>query len=176
MEEFLRWVPLLLVLGIALAILVYNNRNRPAPGVAKAELVGIAGWLLFPAIMVVLTPLAAAANGIAHIPYFKSADGIEIALLVGSIAINAGFAIASFILATRFFQYKRETPNLYVVLTVAALVYFLIDYLLVTAVFGPLPANSEANQGAPFIGVPGFSVLWAIYMKMSVRVQNTFTR
>lgn len=137
---------------------------------------GISGWLLFPAILVVITPFAAIANAIAHAPYFESADGTEIAVLVVSIAINVGFAVAGFMLATRFFQYKRETPNFYVVLTVAALVYFLIDYLVVTSVFGTPAANNEAPPGAPVVGVPGFSLLWAIYMKMSVRVRNTFTR
>lgn len=174
MEEFLRWVPFIFVVTIAAAIFFTYRRRPSQPAPAGKGPSGIAGWLLFPAVLVVLLPFVAFANAVSYGSLLRTTPSIP--LTAAEILANAVFAVASGYLALRFFQLRKFVPRFFAVVTFAGVAYTLIDYVVGSSVYGTPLAASDPNASGAFVGVPTMSILWAVYMLVSVRVRNTFVR
>ena len=94
MEEFLRYVPLILVLALGGGIYLYGRR-RPAPtSFMSSEPSGIAGWLIVPAILVVLLPFVNAVLALQYFEYLGSAPDSLVAWSVVAAIANIALALA----------------------------------------------------------------------------------
>jgi hypothetical protein len=165
--------------------------TMPPPGQTqwmspKPELTGIGGWLVLPAIGIIIRPLIALFGVFACLAFFGGAQNI-----IAAIGLNAyqqlkpivGFELLGNLfmigfcayVAVMFFGKKKSAPKLYTAMLFAQVIFVTIDALLMNFLYpatgqasGP---NSEASSLASAFIAAG---IWASYFNKSVRVKNTF--
>ena len=153
---------------------------------APAGPVGIGGWLLLPAIGLVLsiaaTPLRiynlhtelelsrytfsfseAGDLSVSSSPATEGEQGYE----RWAIVINSLWGVFMLYVAIRFFQQHPSVPKLMIALMVTRVVLVLVDQCWVSSVFG-------AASAVPVIGSVSMAAVWIPYFLVSKRVKATF--
>lgn len=132
---------------------------------------GIAGWLVIPAIIAVVTPIAMAYGGIeafvtagrAHSRYRSVfyLDGMLASILA------AAWVFCCYLM----FQQHKHFPKMFMILLAAGVGKILVA----TFLYASLGVNI-ASLGTPFAAVFLPAAIWIPYMMFSKRVVATFTR
>lgn len=174
--EFIQFVPLLVVVGIAVALfLVFRGRRAVAVvGVPLGEPSGIGGWLILPAIAMIFGPLLAIKGVIDAATLLGNPLLIEEArpLVVFELIANVVLAGAGIFVAINFFRKKVGAPRQFIMILAAGVLVSAAD-LAMSVAFIPDWSVGAAIGGTligPLIGL----AIWAAYMRTSVRVKNTF--
>jgi Protein of unknown function (DUF2569) len=142
-----------------------------APAVAEPK--GIAGWLILPVIVTLLSPLMTA--------YAAFQDGVVLlnASLPTALAVfivieflyNFGLMTSWIFAAVLLFKHKRLYPRLFVTLLVTTLIGTVLDLVIAATVFD-IKLDSSDIRSALRSAVQ--LAIWGPYMHKSVRVKNTF--
>ena len=149
--------------------------TETATAAPAAEPNGIGGWLIFPMLGTLFSPVLNAFGLYQNIDallkhshqmpalwtYFVSGEAIC------TLAILVGWIIAAFML----FQHRRPFPRLFVLLLAATLILNVIDTVGAVALFGQsVDASAIRDIGRPIVAL----AIWGPYMYVSQRVKNTF--
>lgn len=139
----------------------------------QTELKGISGWLIIPAIGLVLAPISASISffmGISMIQSFAPELTNDPRLwLIGSIDIL--MIIAGIIVAFLFFKKRRSAIKFIIWLMVASILANLIEVFLNASMFNEM----DYETIKPFIHASVYGAIWIPYFIKSKRVKNTFT-
>ena len=140
-----------------------NNKHEPK---------GIAGWLIIPAIGLVLAPIKSAAMlymGLSMIQSFAPELTSDSRLwLVG--LIDVAMIVATIIVAVFFFKKRRVAVRAIIGLMVASILASVVQALLNAAMF----EGGDADTFKPVIHACVFGAVWIPYFLKSKRVKNTF--
>ncbi len=133
---------------------------------------GIGGWLIIPAIGLVLGPIKTAVISLQDINTIQSfAPELlsDVRLWVG-IVINVAMIIAAIVVAILFFSKRRVAVMAIISLMIASIVASIIQLLMGVAIFG------EVSSGGinPLLHACVFATIWIPYFVKSKRVKNTF--
>ena len=148
-----------------------NRTGQPADD----RLIGIRGWLILPAIGLVLSIIVgpiALIEGIAEMGPRYGTYSLPATL------VNLGFYIWIWVAAVRFFKKRKSAPKTLIQLMVARIIASAMLFVLGMAVVGrtdPLViiALLKANN---FIAQGIAAAIWIPYFKVSKRVRATFVR
>jgi hypothetical protein len=133
---------------------------------------GIGGWLIIPAIGLVLGIIKAAvifSQDINTIQIFTPELLSDVRLWVG-IVINAVMIIAAIVVAILFFSKRRVAVMAITILMIASIVGSVIQLLLGVAIFGEVSSDGIN----PVLHACVFAAIWIPYFVKSKRVKNTF--
>lgn len=186
----INWISILLsllfvVIGVVASAKLYEKYN-PTPQIEE-KTKSIGGWLVLPAIGLVLTPLVLivqiAANG-----YFDSglwssfkSSGYEnwmgLNLLMGAeFAINIFLLIFTILLIILFFKKRTSIPNLMVIFYLINLFIPIYEYVVYSEFFSEaLLTEVEDTESIKEIGKGILrAAIWVPYFLVSDRVKKTF--
>jgi hypothetical protein len=152
----------------------------------KPELTGLGGWLVLPAIGIIIRPLIALFGVFACLAFFGGAQNI-----IAAIGLNAyqqlkpivGFELLGNLfmigfcgyVAVMFFGKKKSAPKLYTAMLFAQVIFVTIDALLMNFLYTPVAQSSGPNSEASSLATAFIAAaIWASYFSKSVRVKNTF--
>ena len=141
--------------------------SKPAP-------VGISGWLILPAIGLILAPILYLINIallIRLLPQFS--DMGQRSLVIVNTAGIAVLLILTVATAIKFFGRKSTAPAAVIRLMIIQLLLLLILIVVSTAT-GPDLLLKDYYRG--FVRSLMFSIIWILYFKESKRVKATFTK
>jgi len=134
---------------------------------------GIAGWLIIPAIGLVLAPVKSIAGSFIGISMIKSAmpelmsdPRLWIIMLIDVVMI-----IAFIIVAVFFFKKRRFAVRAIIGLMIASIIANFVQAILNTSLFKEV----DVEIIKPVIHACVFGAIWIPYFIRSVRVKNTFT-
>ncbi len=137
---------------------------------------GIGGWLILPAIGIVVAPVQFAKN---ILDYFPGVELLEPGTLLHTMTIVEmlawiGFAILATMTAVQFFTRRRSAPRLYRALLVGQLLFVLAAYWVAAILFdAPI---FDVDSGFAIAMLLAACAIWIPYFLYSVRVRNTFVR
>ena len=168
-----------------LAGIVYRYDPPIRPVAIDRSLQGIGGWLMLPALGVVLSPFFYA-YALVQTSHVLSTDTWSALTTYGNphyhwlwapsllmeVTAIIGFLVFHVLLAILFFRHRRNVPRLYIALLIAALCYRLIDNALVAQL--PTHASHGAEESAAVVRILIACVIWISYFVRSVRVKSTF--
>jgi hypothetical protein len=152
----------------------------------KPELTGLGGWLVLPAIGIVIRPLIALFAVFGCLAFFGTAEIIiatiglrsyeQLKPVVGFELLANLFMVGFCIyVAIQFFRKKSIAPKLYIASLFAQVIIVTIDALLMNFLYAPVAQGSGPNSEAPALGIAFISAaIWTSYFTKSVRVKNTF--
>lgn len=175
---------LITVLWGALAMAIYRRDPPPSALPPDPALRGIRGWLLLPALGVIVSPIRIATDlyttfGSLSVdtwsqlttsgsPHFNA---MWAPLLLGELAFNLGLFVISLLLAVMFFQKRRGAPLLFAGFLVATVLVNAADL----AAASLIPEASVTDKQWIGLWRLGFSaLLWSAYFLRSKRVRSTF--
>lgn len=137
----------------------------------KPEPKGIAGWLIIPAIGLVLAPIKSAAMlfmGLSMIQSFAPELTGDPRLWLSG-AIDIAMIVATIIVAVLFFKKKSIAVRAIISLMAASILGNIVQAFLNVAMF------EEVDTIKPVIHACVFGAIWIPYFLKSRRVKNTFT-
>ena len=184
MVAMLAVMVLVIFAWVARRLYRYDPKPYPAPGIASVS--GFGGWLILPAIGVVLAPLtmlSAINNGLAAfaMPTWISHTHLGGAqyhaswapLLLFEISAQLGYFVLSVLLAILFFQRRRCAPVLFIALTLYLVIYETVDL----AGLHILPNRQVVLEDwRELFGACVRAAVWCPYFLLSRRVKATFTQ
>ena len=138
---------------------------------------GIAGWLVLPAIGIVIGPpliiflsLKDIVPAFEIVPTGTSVYYLLVIETITTLAV-AGFG---FYTAWQFFHKRSRTPSLYIIFLVIQMVVVLVDSILVYLVLEVPVFDMETTRtlGRQIVA----AVIWIPYFRSSRRVKNTFVK
>ncbi len=172
-------------LGLGLGISYYINRVYSPDPLGVTTYKSIGGWLVLPAIGLVLSFFRVGID-IFSSEYFNKSlwPGLELiggnSLLAKSIisleiVYNVGFLVFILYVSYQFFTRRTRAPRLMIVYLLLGAVIPVVDYLLIDAFFPNLFSAQEDDQMAREMvrGIIGISI-WVPYFLKSKRVKGTF--
>lgn len=133
---------------------------------------GIGGWLIIPAIGLVLGPIKAVIGlflGVNTIQSFAPELLSDVRLWVSGI-IDVAMVIAAIIVAILFFKERRIAVVAIISLMAASIVASFIQFLLNMSMFG----ETSSDDINPILHACVFASIWIPYFVKSKRVKNTF--
>lgn len=139
---------------------------RPAP-------VGIGGWLIWPAIGIVLTPIVLGASLIIVGTSISDMPPRYSGYLTFCMLLELGLLVYSLIVANMFFRKKTSAPGAYISLMILSLLVA-AGTTIVGVALG-LPEFLVPNLRGVGGSVVGCAI-WIPYFKKSARVKATFTK
>lgn len=152
----------------------------------KPELTGIGGWLVLMALGQVFGPLRALGETINTA--YTAADYATNAQVPGAVSVMRfeetmawAYVALAFFVSFLFFTKRRIFPRAFIVLALFSFVYFAIDMVVTSTVFG-LPVNKlvglyfEDQNNVRSMTQSIMLLPWVAYVLMSRRVKNTFIR
>jgi len=142
----------------------------------EAEPQGIAGWLIIPAIGLVLAPIMAAAGlflGLSAIQSYAPERSSDPRLWLWAL-IQVSMIVAAVIVAVLFFKRRQLAVRGIIGLMLAAVVANLALNALNASMFASMGLNIKADP-SPVIRTCVFGAIWIPYFLKSKRVKNTFT-
>lgn len=151
---------------------------------ADSRLAGIAGWLIFPALGVVLSPLLIAAESRELLGIFSythwSIIGDRLgpafqSLILVELLVNMLLAAVGIYIAVLFFQRRNTLPLFYIAYSLVALVVMAADHLVARLLFDEL-IDIQPKDTVELMRQGVFTIIWVAYFLRSERVKATFTR
>lgn len=133
---------------------------------------GIGGWLILPAIGVVLTPLALAVSLAVVAGNMGNISGRVTGYLTFNMAIDLLLLIYAVIVAVLFFKKRKAAPGAYINLLVFSVLTSVASIIIALAL--GIHEFIETDIKAMAKGAVGCAI-WIPYFKRSIRVKNTFT-
>lgn len=139
---------------------------------------GIFGWLVLPAFITCVTPLALLGTEIYNFSSFQQLWALRSRVAVSSLALVGFEALINIILIASWFAVlyfmvtkSRNYPKLsaYVVLSTLVVAFFDISF---SAIYFHEPPTNWQFVG--ILAMCGVSIGWYVYMRLSKRVKNTF--
>lgn len=162
--------------GIILLVKFYNKKNS-RQGIADIEnvnqkCVGIGGWLILPAIGLVLGPIISVIALIASLGIYSDVvragyGGIYIFELLVTIGL-LGFMLYA---ATLFFKKKNKAPSIIITLLILSLVS---SCALLAIELGVGAESFAIENGKQLVREIIGAAIWIPYFRSSVRVKATF--
>jgi hypothetical protein len=150
---------------------ISQDKTNESTAPVNPELVGIGGWLVFPAISLVVGPLAV---GYYFIKLLKLFSAVFKAGFGGSYALilflEAGLLAFMIYVSTCFFRKKRNTPFVITILMIASLVFL----GLVIIINESLGVGDHDYTQIVSSGIS--SIIWISYFWKSKRVKATFVK
>lgn len=177
---------LLLLLWAWLAARLYRYDPPPRADPPDAKLRGIRGWLILPAIGVVVMPLRVLADIGKTLPSY-AADNWAALTTVGAgayhplwapvllyeLAANLALIVFAVLLAVLFFQKRRSAPRVFIAVFAGSVIVQAVDFVLASAI--PAAAASVTARDWSELARGVISVLiWGSYFLVSRRVKATF--
>ena len=137
---------------------------------------GIGGWLILPAIGIVVAPVQFVLNVYDDFPRFELLEPGTLLHTMTMVRILAwiGFALLATTTAVQFFTRRKGAPKLYRALLVAQLLFFVAAYWAMAILFDAPMMN--VDTGITVGMLIAACAIWIPYFLYSVRVQNTFVR
>lgn len=171
-EILLLAVMIAIIVGIALYARAIARVMPPSRGGPA----GINGWLILPAISLVLGPVGAlyALSQLASILNQFTPGSVEYTIILFEAVSQGTIGAYAIYCAYQFFSLSRLAPGLMIALFAAVAVFAVIDNLVITMAVGVRIFNGITAQG--LIGAMLTALIWIPYFYVSVRVRNTFTR
>jgi hypothetical protein len=178
-----------LLAGAAVWVYRYQPSAPPLPpGDGEAGLHGIGGWLIFPAIGIVVSPIVIVLQAM-KLHFIFSVDRWNALtskaseayhplwgpLLTAEWLTNIFLVIYSILVAVLFFQRRRLAVTLCIVLLILRPLVVIVDYAAIQQI--PAVAARHNSTAGPDIArgiIAAF--IWVSYFRMSRRVKATFTR
>jgi len=136
---------------------------------------GIGGWLLLPAIGVVLVPLLLIPTVADNIGVLRGGEltpewsALRTAV-VGQTALLVGYLAFALLVAMFFFMRRAFVPRLMLVYLIATWALSLVLAAWTSSVLGAWPADSAISIVAAGVS----TLVWGRYFLVSRRVRNTF--
>jgi transglutaminase-like putative cysteine protease len=175
---------------LMLSIWVYrHDSNKPvlSEQETKSEHAGIRGWLLFPALAVIINPLQIMNSLYSDIlpslslPIWNqlTQTGSEMyhsawaPILILETLVNLGLLFFAFAIIILFFQKRRTLPKFYISFLALSLVFVLIDHLTLMN-FKPVADQLTSADTRDTTRVVISSLIWISYFMISKRVKATF--
>jgi hypothetical protein len=192
MERFNWSIAMLAVMLLAvlvwLALKVYRY-DPPLPrGVIDPALQGIAGWLLLPALGIVLQPLKILKDVAEQVPAYAADTWMQLTtvgqtayhalwapILLFELAANVGMLVFSVLLMILFFQRRSSVPRVFLAFQGGALIIGVLDLM----VAGLIPAAEHAASSSEWTKVIRQALalaIWGSYFMISRRVKATFVK
>lgn len=192
MERFNWSIAMLAVTMLAvlvwLALKVYRYDPPPRREVIDPGLQGIAGWLLLPALGVVLQPLRILKDVAELVPTYAADSWMQLTtvgqaayhvlwgpFLLLEMTANLALLVFSVLLMILFFQRRSSVPLVFLAYQGGALIIGVLDQLA----GGLIPAVEHAANGsewAPVIRQALALAIWGSYFMTSRRVKATFVK
>jgi hypothetical protein len=143
-------------------------------GSKKVEGRAIGGWLILPAIGLVVSPFTVAWSACQSYtaldnPLLAALPGLR-SVIVAELVVNVVMLVFTVYVAVAFFRRKRAVPLLMIALVAVGAVFALADRWAV-AVFLPTRADAAALG---MLGPLGKAAIWIPYFLLSKRVMETF--
>ncbi|HAV13440.1 MAG TPA: hypothetical protein DCX06_08140 [Opitutae bacterium] len=174
------------VVGLLLVAWIARRKQTPPKPPVNSQLDGLSGWLVLPALGVVIAPLSLIGTIYETKNHFHSSwvdiyirsnsssyiPGFEL-LLLSEVAVNIVFLVLSFALIYVFFKKRAVTRILFIVMAITMTVTLIADhyatsYLFKTNGFDALEYDSEMTLSIVR------SLIWCSYFSISERVRSTF--
>ena len=178
----------LLAVMVWLALKVYRYDPPPSSDAIDPGLQGIAGWLLLPALGIVLQPLKILKDIVEQVPAYAADNWMLLTTagqasyhalwaptLLFELAANLGLLVFSVLLAILFFQRRSNVPRVYVAFLGGALIIGVLDQMAA----GLIPAVDHAASGSGWTTVFRQVLalaIWGSYFTTSRRVKSTFVK
>jgi DNA-directed RNA polymerase subunit RPC12/RpoP len=151
-----------------------ERANTTAPEIEqKPGPRGIGGWLIIPAIGLVLAPIRSAVMlfmGISIIQSFAPELTSDPRLWLSGV-IDVAMIVATIIVAVLFFKKKRNAVRAIIALMAGSILANIVQAFLNAAMFEEV----DAHTIKPVIHACVFGAVWIPYFVISKRVKNTFT-
>jgi hypothetical protein len=144
--------------------------------ISPSEPSGIGGWLILPAIGIIVAPIQFAMNVFDYFPRFELLEPGTLlhTMTMAEILAWIGFAILATVTAVRFFMRKKSAPKLYRALLVSQLLFVVAAYWAAAILFdAPM---FDVDAGFAIAMLLAACLIWIPYFLYSVRVRNTFVR
>ncbi len=171
-----------------LGALWLHRSYDPGPPSGRDRAASIGGWLVLPAIGVVVRPLAEAYAVLVPPDYFNleiwtalmsgsggpHASGM-LAMHAGEMAVGCLGFVYGILLLVQFFQRRSSLPRLYIIGLVVTAVWVTVDSVLGYVFFGEF--LSEADKSGNLRDVTrtiGSAAIWVPYFLVSAQVRRTF--
>jgi uncharacterized membrane protein len=139
----------------------------------KKELTGIAGWLVLPAIGLVVTPFAAIAFIFLDIEAMADAPQRYEYLFSSEIFFNVIIALFAVVTAFFFFSKNKLAPKVVIAFLVTNLALMLIEAVMITQEFG---SRVDEEAYMDLVRAVIAAAVWIPYFINSKRVKNTFVK
>lgn len=169
--------------------LYWHNPDRSAPSNTKinAELVGIRGWLLLPALSILAYPcltiysLFTDSLPLLSTPFWNSLTLASsemyhpawAPLLIIETMINLCLLFVSFTILLLFFQKRQTFPKIFIAFLSLRMLFLIGDHFTLMS-FEHIVDQLTGNEYNQLIRNCTSSVIWIIYFKYSKRVRATF--
>jgi hypothetical protein len=142
-----------------------------APAVPEPK--GIAGWLILPVIITLLSPLMTAYAAFQDaVVVLNASVSTALAVFIGiEFVYNFGLMTTWIFAAVLLFRHKRPYPRLFIALLVITLIGTVLD-LVIAAMAFDVTIDSSDIRSAVRSAIQ--LAIWGPYMHKSVRVKNTF--
>jgi hypothetical protein len=152
----------------------------------KPELTGLGGWLVLPAIGIVIRPIIALFGVFGCLAFLGAAETIIATIGLRSyqqlkpivaFELLSNLAMVGFCIyvAMQFFRKKSNAPKLYMIMLFAQVIMVTIDAMLMSFLYTPTGQTTGPNSEASSLFVAFISAaIWTSYFTKSVRVKNTF--
>jgi hypothetical protein len=151
---------------------VPSEQTQAKAASVDPKLCGIGGWLIFPAIGLVLTPILSVLGLIASLALFSQvADAGYGGIYTLEIFVQVGLLIFVLYAAGRFFGKRANAPSTMITLFITIIVTHLV--LLIIEVNAEAEAFAIESVKALARGTIG-ACIWIPYFRISRRVKATF--
>lgn len=174
------------IFWIWLATKLYRYDPPPSATPIDASVQGIRGWLILPAIGVVVLPFRVVADFVGTVPSYAVDTWAAVTtignaayhplwapLLLFELTANLALMVFSVLLAILFFQKRRVVPTLYIAVAASSAIVQITDLLLAGAI--PAAATEVTTKDWNTLSRNVVAVaLWGAYFLVSKRVKSTF--
>jgi transglutaminase-like putative cysteine protease len=150
----------------------------------NGKLEGISGWLVLPALSLIINPLKIAVESSDGWYVFSATQWSIVGDTTGTsmlitiafeMVTNVAMFVMGLFLIVMFFTRRRSFPRLFIMYFVFCTIVFAVD--LVTVHLLPYPElEIEPSDYTELIQMTLYTVIWSLYFIVSKRVKATFTR
>lgn len=179
---------MLVIVFSTLALRLYRYDPAPRETLPNPALTGIRGWLLLPALGVILTPILALITlkesvSVYTLPTWtmltqpgaESYHALWEPLLLFELAAMLGMTVFGVLLLVLFFGRRRSAPRVYLGVYGASVLVLIAEYLMIAA----LPETEGLSKSEAAVDAARNALhllIWGSYFLSSERVRCTFTR
>jgi hypothetical protein len=177
---------LVLLLWVWLAVRLYRYDPPRAATLVDARLQGIGGWLVLPAIGVVVQPIRVLVDFIGLLPSYATGTWANLTtagsaayhplwapLLLFELGANLALIVFTVLLVVLFFQKRRSAPHVFIGVVAGSVVVQLADLWFANAL-PVVAAQMNAKDWSELARGVINAVIWGTYFLVSRRVKSTF--